>query len=208
MCALWHFRLAGSCSLSVGGWAPSGAANPGRPVLADGWADSFLVFDVGAGSEPSPPCARSKISVWRDGALYPLSLAAWLPSAAPDHARAGGHGAGDSFLVLSGGGRRGRARRVASATGGARCRRSSQKEIGRRRGPKLGPDSARRSAPPRATPRSTINSDRNHGGRGDLHGRGAVGRDSHRRSKRPARTYAPSSSALGQGITRLDRFPE
>ena len=32
----------------------------------------------------------------------------------------------------------------------ARCRRSSQKEIGRRRGPKLGPDSARRSAPPRA----------------------------------------------------------
>jgi hypothetical protein len=45
--ALWHFRLAGSCSLSVGGWAPSGAANPGRPVLADGWADFFLVFDVG-----------------------------------------------------------------------------------------------------------------------------------------------------------------
>jgi hypothetical protein len=31
--------------------APSGAANPGRPVLADGWADFFLVFDVGAGSE-------------------------------------------------------------------------------------------------------------------------------------------------------------
>jgi len=30
----------------------------------------------------------------------------------------------------------------------ARCRRSSHKEIGRRRGPKLGPDSARRSAPP------------------------------------------------------------
>jgi hypothetical protein len=45
---LWHFRLAGSCSLSVGGWAPSGAANPARPVLADGWADFFLVFDVGA----------------------------------------------------------------------------------------------------------------------------------------------------------------
>jgi hypothetical protein len=42
VCALWHFRLAGSCSLSVGGWAPSGAANPGRPVLADGWADFFL----------------------------------------------------------------------------------------------------------------------------------------------------------------------
>jgi hypothetical protein len=51
VCALWHFRLAGSCSLSVGGWAPSGAANSGRPVLADGWADFFLVFDVGAGSE-------------------------------------------------------------------------------------------------------------------------------------------------------------
>jgi hypothetical protein len=51
VCALWHFRLAGSCSLSVGGWAPSGAANPGRPVLADGWADSFFVFDVGAGLE-------------------------------------------------------------------------------------------------------------------------------------------------------------
>jgi hypothetical protein len=51
VCALWHFRLSGSCSLSVGGWAPSGAANPGRPVLADGWADIFLVFDVGAGSE-------------------------------------------------------------------------------------------------------------------------------------------------------------
>ena len=41
VCALWHFRLAGSCSLSVGGWAPSGAANSGRPVLADGWADFF-----------------------------------------------------------------------------------------------------------------------------------------------------------------------
>jgi hypothetical protein len=39
---LWHFRLAGSCSLSVGGWAPTGAANPGRPVMADGWADFFL----------------------------------------------------------------------------------------------------------------------------------------------------------------------
>src|ERR1700686_3227940 len=48
-----------------------------------------------------------------------LSLGAWLPRAAPDQARAGGHGAADSFLVLSGGGRRGRARRVASATGGS-----------------------------------------------------------------------------------------
>src|ERR1039457_6129064 len=36
-----------------------------------------------------------------------LSLGGAAPSAAPDHARAGGHGAADSFLVLSGGGRRG-----------------------------------------------------------------------------------------------------
>jgi hypothetical protein len=49
--ALRHFRLARWCSLSDGGWAPSGAAKPGPPVLADGWADFFLVFDVGAGSE-------------------------------------------------------------------------------------------------------------------------------------------------------------
>jgi hypothetical protein len=38
--------------------------------------------------------------------------------AAPDHARAGGHGAADSFLVLSGGGRRGRAMGSASPTAG------------------------------------------------------------------------------------------
>jgi hypothetical protein len=56
-CRVEHARpawLARSCSLSVGGWAPSGAANPGPPVLADGWADFFVVFDVGgfgAGSE-------------------------------------------------------------------------------------------------------------------------------------------------------------
>jgi hypothetical protein len=30
--------------------------------------------------KPSPPCALSQISVWRDGALYPLG--AWLPSVA------------------------------------------------------------------------------------------------------------------------------
>jgi ABC-type Fe3+/spermidine/putrescine transport system ATPase subunit len=30
VCALWDFGPAGSRSLSLGGWAPSGAANPGR----------------------------------------------------------------------------------------------------------------------------------------------------------------------------------
>ena len=55
-----------------------------------------------------------EISGWRDGALYPFG--AWVPSAAPDHARSGGYGAADSFLVLSGGGRRGRAMGSASPT--------------------------------------------------------------------------------------------
>jgi hypothetical protein len=39
-----------------------------------------------------------------------FSLGGATPSAALDHARAAGHGAADSFLVLWGGGRRGRAR--------------------------------------------------------------------------------------------------
>jgi hypothetical protein len=47
-----------------------------------------------------------------------LSLGGAAPSAAPDYARAGGHGAADSFLVLSGGGRRGRAMGSASPTAG------------------------------------------------------------------------------------------
>jgi len=56
--------------------------------------------------------------IFRLAEWFSLSLGAWVPSAAPDHARAGGHGAADSFLVLSGGGRRGRARRVASPPAG------------------------------------------------------------------------------------------
>jgi hypothetical protein len=32
----------------------SGAANPGPPVLADGWADFFLVFDA--------PLARARLT--------------------------------------------------------------------------------------------------------------------------------------------------
>jgi hypothetical protein len=49
---------------------------------------------------------------------FSLSLGGAAPRAALDHARAGGHGAADSCLVLSGGGRRGRARRLASPTAG------------------------------------------------------------------------------------------
>jgi hypothetical protein len=48
---------------------------------------------------------------FRAGGMVSLSVGAWLPSAAPDDARAGGHGAGDSCLALSAGGRRGGARR-------------------------------------------------------------------------------------------------
>jgi hypothetical protein len=55
-------------------------------------------------------------------ALQDFELAGWcslsLGGAAPDHARAGGHGAADSFLVLSGGGRRGRAMGSASPMAG------------------------------------------------------------------------------------------
>jgi hypothetical protein len=64
----------------------------------------------------SPPCARSKISSWRDGALYPLAgrrrarrrIMPELEATAPPI----------SFLVLSGGGRRGRAMGSASPTAG------------------------------------------------------------------------------------------
>ena len=51
---------------------------------------------------------------------WSLSLGAWVPSAAPDHARTGDHGAADSCLALSGGGRR--ARRVSSPTAGLQQR--------------------------------------------------------------------------------------
>jgi hypothetical protein len=59
---------AGARRLVVGGWAPSGAANPGPPVLADGWADFFLVFDVGAGSEPWGRLGHDRIeTAWLRG---------------------------------------------------------------------------------------------------------------------------------------------
>src|ERR1022692_2400482 len=85
VCALWHFRLAGSCSLSVGGWAPSGAANPGLPVLAAGWADFFLVFDVGAGSELWGRLGHDRIET------------AWLRAFGDFLAREGRGGSGPSF---------------------------------------------------------------------------------------------------------------
>jgi hypothetical protein len=44
---------------------------------------------------------------FRAGGMVSLSVGAGLPSAAPDEARASGHGAGDSCLALSAGGRRG-----------------------------------------------------------------------------------------------------
>ena len=66
-----------------------------------------------------PGIARgSAISSSRPCARLSLSLGGAAPSTAPDHARAGGHGAADSFLVLSGGGRRGRAMGSASPTAG------------------------------------------------------------------------------------------
>ena len=48
---------------------------------------------------------------FRAGGMVSLSVGAGLPSAAPDAARASGHGAGNSCLALSAGGRRGGARR-------------------------------------------------------------------------------------------------
>ena len=48
---------------------------------------------------------------FRAGGMVSLSVGAWLPSAAPDDARASGHGAGNSCLALSAGGRRCGARR-------------------------------------------------------------------------------------------------
>ena len=59
-----------------------------------------------------------KTPLWSKLHRCSLSLGGAAPSAAPDYARAGGHGAADSFLVLSGGGRRGRAMGSASPTAG------------------------------------------------------------------------------------------
>ena len=57
-------------------------------------------------------CIRRVCSLeFRAGGMVSLSVGAGLPSAAPDYARACGHGAGNSCLALSAGGRRGGARR-------------------------------------------------------------------------------------------------
>ena len=86
--SLWHFRLAGSRSLSIGGWQP----NESGAVF--GWRRRFL-FDVfrgrrlrrwrgpmgSASPRPdrnswlrgSPACFLSGIFGWRDRGLYPLA---------------------------------------------------------------------------------------------------------------------------------------
>jgi hypothetical protein len=69
------------------------------------------------------PCRGSAVCALQDFELAgwcSLSLGGAAPSAAPDQARAldRGAGAADSFLVLSGGGRRGRAMGSASPTAG------------------------------------------------------------------------------------------
>jgi hypothetical protein len=53
-------------------------------------------------------CFLSRISGWRDRSLYPLAweAAEFTTDGALDHARALGHGAADSCLLLWGGGRR------------------------------------------------------------------------------------------------------
>ena len=88
MLSLWHFRLAGSRSLSIGGWQP----NESGAVF--GWRRRFL-FDVfrgrrlrrwrgpmgSASPRPdrnswlrgSPACFLSGIFGWRDRGLYPLA---------------------------------------------------------------------------------------------------------------------------------------
>ena len=85
---VWRYRLVAGAAELGGSVADRGACNNAVRICA---------------------CVYSGISGWRDG-VCPVR-ARGLPSAAPDDARASGHGAGDSCLALSAGGRRGGARR-------------------------------------------------------------------------------------------------
>ena len=85
-----RFRLARSCSLSVGGAAPRAA---GFLFGYWPWPPSYGV-DVAAGgthrqADGSRTCARSKIPGWHDRALYPLAGRRRAP---PDFFLAIGHG--------------------------------------------------------------------------------------------------------------------
>ena len=124
MCALWNFGLAGWClyPLARGCRAPRrmtpelAATAPAIPVwryrLVAGAAElGGSVADRGACNNAVRGLRRVCSLEFRAGGMVSLSVGAWLPSAAPDDARASGHGAGDSCLALSAGGRRGGARR-------------------------------------------------------------------------------------------------
>ena len=124
VCALWNFGLAGWClyPLARGCRAPRrkqpelAATAPAIPVwryrLVAGAAElGGSVADRGACNNVVRGIRRVCSLEFRAGGMVSLSVGAWLPSAAPDEARASGHGAGDSCLALSAGGRRGGARR-------------------------------------------------------------------------------------------------
>ena len=124
VCALWNFGLAGWClyPLARGCRAPRrmtpelAATAPAIPVwryrLVAGAAElGGSVADRGACNNAVRGIRRVCSLEFRAGGMVSLSVGAGLPSAAPDEARASGHGAGNSCLALSAGGRRGGARR-------------------------------------------------------------------------------------------------
>ena len=86
--------------------APIESALPGRPCASS--LSHFSRQIRRQQTDPHPPpgrrCGCWPMSPWRDGSS--LSLGAWA-SAAPDHARAGGHGARDQSDPLEPTGRRG-----------------------------------------------------------------------------------------------------
>ena len=112
-----RFRLARSLSLSVGAWLPSAAPDYAR-ALDWAAADFCLANSVGGGGRAmgsaSPPAGLqhavrvnspcASLSDFRLARSLSLSVGAWLPSAAPDYARALDWAAADFIFGNSVGG--------------------------------------------------------------------------------------------------------
>ena len=117
VCSLSDFRPARSLSLSVGAWLPSAAPDSAR-ALDWAAADFCLANSVGGGgramgSAPPPAGGQHRgegvsavcsLSDFRPARSLSLSVGAWLPSAAPDFARALDWAAADFCLANSVGG--------------------------------------------------------------------------------------------------------
>ena len=116
VCSL-EFRAGGMVSLSVGAWLPSAAPDDAR-TGGQGAGNSCLALSAGGGAAELGGSVADRGACnnavrglrrvcsleFRAGGMVSLSVGAGLPSAAPDDARTGGHGAGNSCLALSAGG--------------------------------------------------------------------------------------------------------